>query len=39
MIKSMEREKYTIMILFMKANFSMGKNKEKEKNIIKIINN
>ena len=34
MIKNMEKEKYTVIILFMKANFSMEKNKEKEKNII-----
>ena len=39
MIKNMEKEKYTVMILFMKANCSMEKNKEKEKNIIKKKNN
>ena len=39
MIKNMEKEKYSVMILFMKVNFSMEKNKEKEKNIIKKKNN
>ena len=40
MIKNMEKEKFNlVIILFMKANFSMEKNKEKEKNIIKKKNN